>query len=73
MDRAHFSIGVGDQKPEQLMLAFNRFGLRATPSGQGVQTAAKSASARSSSNANQVGVLRCLVSAYSQKELNGAT
>src|ERR1700733_473740 len=34
---------------------------------------AKKASGRSSSKANHVGVLRGLVSAYSQKELNGTT
>jgi hypothetical protein len=38
-----------------------------------VHMPAKNASGRSPSSANHFGVLRGLVSAYSQKELNGAT
>jgi phenylpropionate dioxygenase-like ring-hydroxylating dioxygenase large terminal subunit len=31
MDGAHFSIGVRGEKPEELMLAFDRIGFCATP------------------------------------------
>jgi hypothetical protein len=40
---------------------------------QGVQRPAKAKSGRSSLSANQIGVLRGLVSAYSQKEVAGTT
>jgi hypothetical protein len=71
MDRTHFGIGFRREESKQLMLANDGFALVPRVPCHGVQTPAKAASGRLSSSANQVGVLRGFVSAYSQNEPAG--
>jgi hypothetical protein len=72
MDRADVGVGVGGEKAEKLVFALNRVRLGAAlavPCRPDTGEHRK----RPSSSANQVGVFRGLVSAYSQNDVKGTT
>jgi hypothetical protein len=73
MNFADLFVGIRCQKTEQLMLAIGGLDYMPRLPCHVLQMPAKNASGRSPPNANQVGVLRGLVSAYSQNVLNGMT
>ena len=71
MDGGDDGVGFSRQEAEEFMDALDGRALRAAHASQGAQRPAKAKSGRSSLSANQIGVLRGLVSKYSQNDVAG--